>query len=53
MTLKASFPDDVGDFHQAGRVVSFGFGEFVVDVADGFVDFGDDDVFEDVDAAAG
>ena len=47
------FPDDVGDLHEAGRVVSFGFGEFVVDVADGFVDFGDDDVFEHVDTAAG
>lgn len=53
MTRGASFPDDVGDLHQAGDVVAFDFAEFGVDELDGLLDLGDDDVFEDVDASAG
>jgi hypothetical protein len=39
-------PDNIRNFHQAAGVIPFGFGEFVVDVADGLVDLGDDYVFE-------
>ena len=40
--------DDVGDFHEAGGVVAFGFGELVEDKPYRFIEFGDDDVLEDV-----
>ena len=36
--------DYVGDFHKARGIVAFGFGEFVIDKSDGFVQLGNNHV---------
>ncbi len=45
--------DFLGYAHQAIDVVAFNFFKFVLDVADGVLQIGHDDTFEDVDSAYG
>jgi hypothetical protein len=45
--------DDVSDFHKSGGVVTLGFGEFVENEPDGFLQLRDDDVLEHINPSPG